>query len=117
MGYSITQVKNRTNKDYEFNFDGQIHQVPAGETVAFVTEAALHGIRKSVISYNHITNTSIRALVKADSPEADEMVDARKPGSELIDRTDDPEAAKFKVQPFKNIIKNEQAISSSLDGE
>lgn len=114
MGTSVLRVKNRTTAPYEFWFDGQVYQVASEEEVVMLQAAAEHGMRKSVISYNPNIGTAIRALVLADSPEAEEIIEGRKVGSELIER--DPADGKFEKKTFANPDMRGARITSALDG-
>lgn len=114
MAGQVMAVKNRTNKAFEFMFDGQVYKVEPFETETMITAAAVHGMRKSIISYNPSTGTSVRALVPADSEEAKYELDGRKEGSELIER-DDPDEVILKK--FANPDMRGSRVTSSLDGE
>ena len=115
MGTRVVTVKNRTNKAYEFTFDGQVYIVPPLDTESMLAEVAAHGIRKSIISFNLATGQSVRALVMADSPEAAYEIDARTKGSELIER--DPADGEVETKTFSNPDMRGGRVSSSLDGE
>lgn len=115
MGTAVERIKNRTNQDFEFTFDGQVHIVPAETEVLLLKEVAAHGRRKSIISFDVITGQVIRALVLADSPEAEEIIAARVPGSELMKR--DPADGKVVKKTFANPDARTTRVSSSLDGE
>lgn len=111
MGSAILHVKNRTDKDFEFTCDGQVHIVPAKGVVALADYIAHHGINKSVVSWDPATNESVRALCLADSEEADEEIQAKRPEDELILREADDEARPIK---FKNPDAPRARISSAL---
>ncbi len=115
MGTRVVSVRNRTNKDYEFMYDGQVYIVPALSEEVLVDHVAAHGIRKSVIKYYPSTNETVRALVLADSPDAKYDIDGREIGSELIER--DPADGDVIVKKFSNPDLRGSRISSSLDGE
>ena len=110
-------VKNRTNRDVEFTFDGQVHVIKAKEVVPMVHEAAVHGIRKSVISFNPITMQAVRALCNNESADADIDIEPRVPGSEIIDRSDmGPDDKKVEIKKFVAPNPKAASITSPLAG-
>lgn len=115
MSYAVETVKNRTTANFEFTFDGQVYVIPAESEVVLLKAASEHGRRKSLISYDPITGARVRALVLADSPEAEEIIEGREPGSELLQR--DPADGKVIRKTFANPDARTVRISSSLDGE
>ena len=112
MGNQITVVKNRTNKPFEFTYDGQVHIVPANGEVGMLAECASHGIRKSVISYNPVTGLAVKALCRADSPDANEEIAPRVKGSELIERQPDEQV---QTKTFANPDLRGARVSSPLE--
>lgn len=112
MANQVETVKNRTAKKFEFTFDGQVYVIPPFGEVALVSAAAYHGIRKSNISYNLVTGTTIKALCLASAPEADEEVEPRVPGSELIERQPDDEV---ELQTFSNPDMRGARVTSPLE--
>lgn len=114
MAGQVTAVKNRTNKPFEFMYDGMVFVIPPFETETLLTAAAVHGIKKSIISYNPETGTSVRALVRADSEEAKYELDARVEGSELIERENPADVV---LKKFSNPDMRGSRVTSSLDGE
>jgi hypothetical protein len=111
MGSQIQIVKNRTNKKFEFTCDGQVHIVPAHDTVALPDYIAQHGITKSVISWNPNTGVAIRALCLATDAEAEDEIEARVDGSEVIER-DNPD--QVKTIKFTNADLPKARISGAL---
>lgn len=114
MAGQVTAVKNRTNKPFEFMYDGQVYIIPPFETETLITAAAVHGIRKSIISYNPTTGVSVRALVNAASEEAKYELDGRAEGSELIERDNPGDVV---LKKFSNPDMRGSRVTSSLDGE
>jgi len=114
MGTQITIVKNRTNKPFEFMYDGQVYIVPANGESGMLAEVAAHGMNQSVISYNPDTGAYIRALCKADAPEAEDEIEPRVLGSELIERQP---GEKVEIKTFSNPDLRGARISSPLKGE
>lgn len=112
MGNQISIVKNRTSKNVEFTYSGQVFIVPAREEVAMLAEVAAHGIRKSTISYNIANGTAVKALCLADSPDADAEIEPRVPGSELIERDEDEEV---ELKTFSNPDMRGARITSPLE--
>lgn len=108
----ILVVKNRTEKEFEFMCNGQVHVIPAGAEVPLPSDIAQFGINKSTISFNPITGRAIRALALAGTPEAEEEIEARKPDSEVLDRSD--EDGETKTIKFANPDISRTRISSPL---
>lgn len=115
MGMSVLLVKNRSDKDFEFMCDGQVYKMPAGKSVPLVSHVAMHGIRKSIITLNPMTGESVKALVLDGSLEADEEVEGRVPGSELISR--DPLDGATKTIRFANSDLPKGRVMSPLEEE
>lgn len=113
MGTAVMRVKNRTNKLHEFVFDGQVYQIPANDTVMMLADAAKHGIKKSIISFNPITNLAVRALCEASADEADEEVEARDPEKEVIDR--EGQEGETKTIKFSNPDLRRSRVTSALE--
>jgi hypothetical protein len=109
----ISLVKNRSNRVYEFTFEGIVHKIPAGETLAMPADAAAHGIRKSYVSMGDEGGMN-RVLCLADSPDAEEVIEAREAGSELWAR--DPSEGEVKTIKFANPELSKGRVSSALDG-
>jgi hypothetical protein len=59
---NIVRVKNRTNQNLEFLYDGQVYKFPASKTVPVVRTAADHAVRKSMALWDPETGQCVYRL-------------------------------------------------------
>lgn len=86
MNYNVVRVKNVTNKDFEFRFNGQVFQCPAGKFVNFPEDAARHGVKKSICRIDPYTGKGERRLVIEGEGDTDVEIEGKNDDDELIDR-------------------------------
>jgi len=89
MNRHVMTLVNRTNKDFEFTFDGVGYTVPGSDTLEVTEDAAMHGYIKSMMNYN-LQNGQVQYQVGIEGRHDTSFIgDGKSHSAELIDRDSD----------------------------
>lgn len=103
MNTNIVQVKNISDKDFEWRFNGKVYAVKAGETAPILEDAARHGKRKSTQRWNPNDNSyEQRLIIVTEESEPEEPIKAAGPDDEFLDRESMGEEGAVEKVSFAN---------------
>ena len=115
MNRNVVELINRTDKDFNFIFDGVHYRVPKSGTLDVTEDCARHARKKSIMAYDLETGQAKYQVGIEGVHDTSSIGRGKEAEDELIDRTTDEDgdkAAKVNVRGGKVQASREDALSS-----